>query len=85
MNGVSRKEYWERLFLTKLPLPKNEIEEFKFDYHSSLKSYERYYTYKITLKNGSIIKNVYRELVASASKYKDNPVTDYLRNYFYGS
>ncbi len=66
-------------------IPKNEIEEFKFDYHSSLKSYERYYTYKITLKNGSIIKNVYRELVASASKYKDNPVTDYLRNYFYGS
>lgn len=63
-------------------IPKKEIEKFKFDYHSSLKRHERYYTYKIILKNGSVIKNVYRELAAVASKYKDNPVTDYLKNYF---
>ncbi|MBQ3514334.1 MAG: hypothetical protein IJA32_11165 [Lachnospiraceae bacterium] len=63
-------------------IPKKEIEEFKFEYHSGLKSYERYYIFNIVLKNGSFVKNIYRELAASASKYKDNPITDYLKNFF---
>ena len=34
----------------------------------------------------SFIKNDFdAKIVLKTSKYKDNPVTDYLRNYFYGS
>ena len=43
MNGVSRKEYWERLFLTKLPLPKNEIEGWIKQYAASYKELMAYY------------------------------------------
>ena len=62
-------------------IPKREIEKIEFNYRLWTKPYNRYYSYNIILKNGSVIKNIYGELDSTASKYKDNPITDYLKNY----
>lgn len=56
-------------------IPKSEIDKIDFEYSMTSKRY----TFNIIFKNGSRIKNIYGELAASASKYKDNPITDYLK------
>lgn len=43
MDGVSRKEYWERLFFSKLPLPKNEIKGWIKEYATPYKELMAYY------------------------------------------
>ena len=43
MNGVSRKDYWERLFFTKLPLPQKEIKDWIKEYATPYKELMAYY------------------------------------------
>lgn len=59
-------------------VPKNEIQEFEFDYHK--KGVNKFH-FNILLKNGFLIKEICYEVADSSSKYKDNPVTDYLIDY----
>lgn len=59
-------------------IPKNEIEEFDYNSYESKEEIEL----NFLLKNGSFVKNVYRETDAKFSIYKNNPVTDYLLDYF---
>lgn len=66
-------------------IPKSAIEAFHFENYGNLKSYNRYYTFEILLKNGNTIKNIHGELDETASKYKDKPISDYLENYLKNS
>ena len=44
MNGVGRKDYWESLFLSKLPLPQKEIKDWIKEYAAPYKELMAYYS-----------------------------------------
>lgn len=44
MDGLSRKEYWERLFLSKLPLPQKDIKDWIKEYATPYKELMAYYS-----------------------------------------
>ena len=43
MEGIGSKEYWERLFFSKLPLPKKEIKDWIKAYATPYKELMAYY------------------------------------------